>query len=134
MKIEGACYCGEITYEADVDPDRVFICNCSDCQKMAGSAIRVNVQVEDSNIKFLTGAATEYTKTAESGHQRAIGFCGKCGTAMYATNAGDGPRLYGLRVFTSNQRDQLVPKGQVWLRSRPHWFADLDSIPGKQEQ
>ena len=101
---------------------------------MSGSAMRVNVQVEDSNIKFLSGEAAEYIKTAESGHQRAIGFCRNCGTAMYATSAGEGPRLYGLRVFTSNQRDQLVPKAQVWLRSRPHWFADLDSIPGKEKQ
>jgi hypothetical protein len=46
MKTDGGCYCGEITYEADVDPDRVFICNCTDCQRMSGSAIRVNVQVE----------------------------------------------------------------------------------------
>jgi hypothetical protein len=88
----------------------------------------------DSKIKFLTGAATEYIKTAESGHQGAIGFCSNCGTAMYATSAGDGPRLYGLRVFTSNQRDQLAPKAQVWLRSRPHWFADLNDIPGKEKQ
>jgi hypothetical protein len=133
MKIDGACYCGAITYEADVDPEKVFICNCTDCQRMSGSVMRVNVQVEDSDIKF-SGGAAEYIKTAESGHQRAIGFFRNCGNSMYATGAGDGPRLYGLRVFTSNQRDQLVPKAQVWTRSRPGWFTNLDNIPGKEKQ
>lgn len=133
IKIDGACYCGEITYEAEVDPERVFVCNCRDCQRMSGSVMRVNVQVEDSDIDFSSEAA-EYIKTAESGHQRAIGFCRNCGTAMHATSAGDGPRLYGVRVFTSNQRDQLLPKAQVWTRSRPHWIANLDNIPSKEQQ
>ena len=134
MKIEGGCYCGEIKYEADVDPKRVGVCNCADCQAMTGSLMRVNVYVEDSNIKFLSGKAAEYIRTAESGHKRAIGFCRNCGTALYATSAGDGPRLYGLRALTSNKRDELAPKEQYWVRSRPHWFADLDSLPTKETQ
>ena len=134
MKIDGGCYCGEITYEADVDPEKVAICNCMDCQRMSGSAVRSNVYVDENDLKFLTGKATEFIKTSESGHKRAIGFCGNCGTALYACNADGEPRTYGLRALTSNQRDQLVPKGQYWLRSRPAWFADLDSIPGHQTQ
>ena len=31
MKIEGACHCGYITYEADIDPDTTSICHCTDC-------------------------------------------------------------------------------------------------------
>jgi hypothetical protein len=32
LKVEGSCHCGQITYEAEVDPDRVGLCNCTDCQ------------------------------------------------------------------------------------------------------
>ena len=32
MKVHGSCHCGQITYEADVDPERVGLCNCTDCQ------------------------------------------------------------------------------------------------------
>ena len=32
MKIDGACHCGEIRYEADVDPEKVALCNRTDCQ------------------------------------------------------------------------------------------------------
>ncbi len=38
MKIEGRCHCGQITYEAVVDADKVAICHCSDCQLLTGSA------------------------------------------------------------------------------------------------
>src|SRR5208283_3750354 len=40
MKIEGRCHCGQITYEAVVDADKVAICHCSDCQMLTGSAYR----------------------------------------------------------------------------------------------
>ena len=134
MKIDGACYCSGITYEAEVDPEKIFICNCTDCQTMTGGTCHVNVLVEESNLKFLSGEPVEYVKTAASGNKRAIGFCGRCSTHLYAISAGEGPRVYGLRVPTSRQRDKLVPKQQVWLRSRPHWLSHLDSIPGKEKQ
>ena len=36
MHIEGGCHCGYITYEAEVDPDAVRICHCTDCQTLTG--------------------------------------------------------------------------------------------------
>jgi hypothetical protein len=38
MKIDGRCHCGEITFEAEVDPDALNICHCTDCQTLSGSA------------------------------------------------------------------------------------------------
>lgn len=40
MKIDGACHCGDIRFEAEVDPGKVLICHCSDCQTLSGSAYR----------------------------------------------------------------------------------------------
>ena len=41
MKVDGACHCGRITFEAEIDPERVRICHCSDCQVLSGSAFRI---------------------------------------------------------------------------------------------
>jgi hypothetical protein len=43
LKIDGGCHCGLITYEAEVDPEHVEICHCTDCQSLSGSAFRVFV-------------------------------------------------------------------------------------------
>ena len=134
MRIDGACHCGEIRYEAEVDPEKVALCNCTDCQKLSGSAFRVNVFVDEDDLEFLSGEPVEYAKTGESGNKRVQAFCGTCGSGLYATSAGEGPRVYGLRVGTSRQRDQLVPKRQAWLRSRLDWLSDLDSVPGTEKQ
>jgi hypothetical protein len=43
MHIDGACQCGKITYAAEVDPQDVAICHCTDCQRLTGTAYRVTV-------------------------------------------------------------------------------------------
>jgi hypothetical protein len=43
MKIDGRCHCGQITYEAEVEPNAMFICHCTDCQTLTGTAYRAVV-------------------------------------------------------------------------------------------
>jgi len=38
MIIDGGCHCGQFSYRAEVDPDTVIICHCTDCQTLSGSA------------------------------------------------------------------------------------------------
>jgi hypothetical protein len=133
VKIDGACYCGEIRYEAEVDPEKVVLCNCTDCQTMSGGSCHVNVLVAESDFRLVSGTLAEYVKTAESGRQRVMAFCGACSTQLYATSPEE-PRVFGLRVPTSRQREQLVPKQQVWHRSQPSWLRNLDGIPATAEQ
>ena len=38
MKIDGACHCGFIAYEAEADPEMTGICHCTDRQTLSGSA------------------------------------------------------------------------------------------------
>jgi hypothetical protein len=90
--------------------------------------------VDEDDLEFVSGEAVEYVKMGESGNKRVQAFCGSCGTGLYATSAGEGPRVYGLRVGTSRQREKLVPKRQAWIRSQCHWLSDLESIPGTETQ
>src|ERR1035437_6561568 len=111
MHIDGGCHCGYITYEAEVDPDQVRICHCTDCQTLSGSAFRTTVTATKDKFRILTGEPKIYVKTAESGSKRAQGFCPHCGTPIYATTATD-PQVFGIRVGTARQRAELRPKQQ----------------------
>ena len=86
MKVEGNCHCGQITFEAEIDPDAVRICHCTDCQTLTGSAYRVNVQTPAASFRLRSGTPKVYIKTAESGNKRAHAFCPNCGTPIYATD------------------------------------------------
>lgn len=134
MKIDAACHCGQITYEAEVNLDKVAMCHCNDCQKLSGSAFRTVVMVEDKDFTLLSGTPKAYVKTAESGNKREQAFCGNCGSPLWATSVGDGPKVLGLRVGLINQRDQLVPKKQVWGEAAMPWLPDFPGAPRLEKQ
>lgn len=128
MKVDGACHCGNIRYEAEIDPERVGICHCTDCQELTGTAYRVTVPVANENFKLLAGTPKIYMKTtAASGRKRVQAFCGDCGTPLYATDPDQGKSL-GLRVGCMKQRAELAPRRQIWFRSALPWALDLHGV------
>lgn len=129
MHIDGGCHCGNITYQAEIDPDAVTICHCTDCQTLTGTAYRVNVRVRKQDLKLSGGVPKVYVKTAESGNQRAHAFCPECGTPMYSTSVESDPQVYGLRVGTARQKAQLAPQKQGWCRSAMPWSMNIESLP-----
>ena len=86
MKIDGSCHCGYITFEAEADPAKTAICNCTDCQTLSGAPFRAVIGVESDKFNILSGEPTIYVKTAESGTKRPQGFCPRCGTSIYSTS------------------------------------------------
>ena len=129
MKIDGACYCGYITYEAEIDPDEVWICHCTDCQTLSGTAFRTLVIVPEDAFLILSGVPKFYVKTGSGGAKREQSFCPECGSPFYSTSLGDGPKVYNIRLGTVRQRDESPPKKQYWARSALHWLSDLDTVP-----
>jgi hypothetical protein len=134
MKIDGGCHCGAVRFEAEADPEKAVVCHCTDCQTMSGSAFRTVVMVPEADFTLLSGDLKTYVKTAESGNKRAQVFCPECGTQIYATSVGGGPKVLGLRVGTIRQRNELPPRRQVWTRSSQHWLEGLASLPGAERQ
>ncbi|MBI3918772.1 MAG: GFA family protein [Betaproteobacteria bacterium] len=133
MRVDGGCHCGKITYEAEIDPETVSICHCTDCQTLSGSAYRSNVRTLKGTFKLRSGQPKIYVKTAESGNQRAQAFCPDCGSPIYSTTVTD-PQIHGLRVGTLRQRGELRPKTQGWCRSAQSWVTDLSSMTRHPKQ
>lgn len=134
MKIDGRCHCGFITYEADVDPDEVYVCHCTDCQSISGSAFRWAVPVAEGAFKLLTGRPKTYTKTAESGAKSHQLFCPECASPLYSTSTGEGSRVLNLRLGTARQRADLPPKRQYWHRSAQGWVSDIGQVKEMETQ
>jgi hypothetical protein len=84
----------------------------------------------------LTGQPAIYVKTtADSGKPRVQAFCGKCGSPIYSTTVGDGVQpSYTLRVGILRQRDQFVPRKQIWWRSARNWVTKLGAVPQVEKQ
>jgi hypothetical protein len=109
IKIDGACHCGAITYEAELQPDKVGICHCSDCQTLSASAFRTIALVQVETFSITKGEAKEYIKSGDSGNPRVQAFCADCGSGLYATDAGQHTKTYNIRLGTVRQRSDIVP-------------------------
>lgn len=133
MKIDGGCHCGYLTYEAEIDETKVSVCHCTDCQALSGTAFRVSARTHEGAFTQLTGEPRRYIKTGSSGARRIQAFCPECGSQIYSTSVGDGPKVYNLRTGTIRQRAALAPKSQMWFRSAQSWVDDLPSVPKIQE-
>jgi hypothetical protein len=135
MKVDGACHCGAITVEGEIDPERVTICHCTDCQTGTGSAFRVSVPVAGKAFKMAGQPSTYVKTTAENGNPRINAFCPTCGSPIYSSAPGDDPpESYMLRVGILRQRDQLTPRRQIWFRSAQAWITDIGGVPKEEKQ
>ncbi len=134
MKINGSCHCKNIVYSAEIDPQRVVACHCTDCQTLSGSAFRTVAFTLEDAFTLESGTIKIYIKTAQSGRPREQAFCPECGSPIYATSTGEGPRVYGLRVGTIEQRKELAPQRHVWAQSALSWIQDMHTLPTIDQQ
>jgi hypothetical protein len=132
MRIDGGCHCGFIKYEGDADPEKTAICHCTDCQTLSGSAFRTVVPCED--LRFVSGQPTIYLKTGDSGNQRQQAFCPKCGSPIFSAAPGSGSKVHMIRIGTLRQRNQFVPKVQLWARSKQRWTDTLPSVKSIEKE
>jgi hypothetical protein len=129
MKIDGGCLCGNITYRADIEPSRVVICHCTDCQTQSGTTFRTIVGISGEKFHLTSGDLKFYERTGDSGARRMLSFCPECGTSIYGAPPEGETGGMSLRVGTIRQRDELAPVIQVWCRSAQPWLSKLGDVP-----
>jgi len=131
MHIEGECHCGFVTYEAEIDPEHVAICHCTDCQRLTGAAYRVSASTPSTSFRLTGGDPKLYIKIAENGRKRLQYFCPQCGSPIYTTGTDEDAREVGIRLGTINQRRELKPRKQIWCSSALPWIGDVAGLPGR---
>jgi hypothetical protein len=132
MQIDGGCHCGAISFTAEINPSRVMVCHCADCQILSGAPFRAVVAAPMQTLA-VRGTTKSYVKVAQSGNRRAQVFCPECATPLWATDP-DKPTSAIIRLGCVTQRAQLKPAAQIWQHSALPWLEELASVPGSSEQ
>lgn len=131
MHIEGECHCGFVTYEAEIDPEHIAICHCTDCQRLTGAAYRVSASTPSKSFRLTGGDPKLYIKIADNGRKRLQYFCPQCGSPIYTTGTDEDAKEVGIRLGTINQRRELKPRKQIWCSSALPWIGDVAGLPGR---
>ncbi|WP_407154436.1 GFA family protein [Bradyrhizobium sp. STM 3557] len=130
MQIDGGCHCGRITYQADIDPERVSICHCTDCQALTGSPFRVTVICAADEVRLTAGSPRRYTKFGDNGRRWHQHFCGDCGAPLFTSSDG-GSDEWGIRWGSIRQRNELKPRRQLWCASAVPWIDEIMHLPAR---
>lgn len=129
MHIDASCHCGHVTFEAEIDPERIHICHCTDCQTLTGSPFRVTAFAAAADLRFTGAAPRLYIKHGDNGAQRRQYFCPDCGSPLLT--AGEDDALWGIRWGAIRQRAELTPSFQIWCASRAGWLDGVTLLPGR---
>lgn len=132
MQVDGTCHCGEIAWEAEIDPQAIIVCHCTDCQVLGGGAFRWGTLIAKEAFTLRRGTPKLYRKTAASGVLRDLAFCGTCGTSLYGTQA-DHSTTLSLRLSGARQAPQLRPAMQMWTASKISWLDGLCDLPAIEQ-
>ena len=131
MHVDGRCHCGLVTYEAEIDPQAVSVCHCTDCQSLTGSPYRVTVICTGEQIR-MTGKPTKiYAKIGDNGRTRFQHFCTECGSPLFTSGEGNEADDWGIRWGSICQRDRLKPARQIWCHSAVAWINEVAGLPGR---
>lgn len=128
METTGACFCGAVEYRADVDPHRIGICHCRDCQVLSGSAFRLAAVVLPGSFEVTKGDPKTFDKAADSGRVRRLLFCSDCGShiASLPPDLDEPGAFISLRIATSKDFASFEPTYELWRDSKVAWMPELE--------
>ncbi|WP_029349616.1 GFA family protein [Bosea sp. 117] len=134
MRIDGQCHCGAVRFEAEIDPEAMSVCHCTDCQVLSGSPFRLSVPAAPASVRMTAQPPKFYVKTGDSGRRRRQYFCPECGSPIYSDDAEDdeGPRY--IRWGAIRRRAELRPARQIWCRSAVTWLDAVPQLPGQDTE
>ena len=94
MKYSGSCQCGKVSFDVDMQIDKVISCNCSRCRRLG--SLLAGTKKENFILKSGQDALTNYKFNK---HVINHYFCSTCGIQPYAAGKGrDGSDMVMINV------------------------------------
>ena len=129
MKRTAQCHCGDVTVEATGEPDHVFICHCTDCQRKTGSAFQVGAWYVRKNVT-VNGKTHLYTrKHTDRGNKVDFHFCPTCGTSILNTCDELEPDNIGIAMGCFSDPNFPAPTLSIYGKNRMKWISQCLSLP-----
>ena len=126
--LRGRCACNAVAYEAADEFVASYICHCSNCRALSGSAFLPWGDIEREKLTVTSGAESLLVDGDLDG---AYGMrCRECYSLLYWT-----PRDGYFRVPYGTLVDEpaLKPMGHMFVGSKAPWHEILDDLPRHDE-
>ena len=123
----GGCLCNSFRYQFKTEPQTVYICHCTECQKTSSSAFGMSVRVNSDDFKTTRGTGKLIKTTADSGRTKKVLFCPECGTTISGKPTSGS--FIVVKAGTLDNPNWFRPIAHIWTKSAQSWFAFSDGLP-----
>ncbi len=121
----GGCACGAIRYEINAEPVFSNHCQCRDCQYKSGTGHGSYLTFAGRAAVKLSGKATQWDMTGDSGNKKTRGFCPTCGSPVSLTFAAM-PDLFTIHAASLDDPSRFKPQVVTYTK-RGHAWDKFDS-------
>lgn len=115
----GGCACGAIRYEITGEPLVSVDCQCRDCTRESGTGHASHLVFLQTSAS-LSGKASQWDMTADSGNKKTRSFCSTCGSPVYMTFSAN-PDIFTVRAASLDDPSLYQPQMVTYRVSGFAW-------------
>ncbi len=124
--VEGSCLCGNIKYEVEIIPEKIFNCHCKFCRKAHGADYATMAFAKASTLTLMDEKGLLKEHVNDLGGIRS--FCSECGTRLM--NYAPDKKLYlSITLATVDTPVNLKPVAHANTESKASWCKPYEGIP-----
>ena len=125
QKLKGSCLCGAVSYEVLTAFDQLFLCSCTQCRQITGSAFASNLFVSADGFNWLSGESDiEIYKVP--GRDISQSFCPICGSGV-PWSTGDKSKM-AIPAGSLHGEPEVANRLRIFAAEQPSWSSDLEQI------
>ena len=123
----GGCQCEKVRYAITEEPQSIYTCHCTACQRLTSSAFSMGLIVAETAFRLSGVDPKSLQRVADSGRVNTRLVCPECGSWICGLPR-DG--LVRVRAGSLDDTSWLRPTRHIWTRSKQPWitFAAGDEI------
>ena len=127
--LRGRCACNAVAYEIPDDLDAAYICHCSNCRALTGSAFLPVGRIKREKVTVTKGSDSLLLAGDPDSAYEAR--CAECYSLLYWTSR-DG--YFGLAYGTLIDEPTLKPAYHQFVGSKAPWYEINDDLPQHEER
>ncbi len=123
---DAQCACGALRLTFGEPPQLTALCHCFACQRRTGAPFSANAFYAIDCVE-ISGASTEFVRTADSGRKVHMHFCPTCGSTVY-WRAEASPSWIGVGVGSFADPAFAPPAMSVFEQSKHKWVQPDETV------